>query len=133
MSRRKSIRSRKSYSLLAAVFRGLAVSAAVFFICSLVISTTDIPQKAAAFMGTVVLVSGGFAAGYDNGRRRRRHGIKCGVICGFVMAALFVIFSLFITGRVSLETFLKKAALLMLFSAAGGIAGVNGKMKKPPY
>lgn len=132
MSRKKSIRSRKYYSIIASVIFGAAVSALVFILCTFVISTADIPYKATVFMGTLVVVSGGFAAGYEHGKRKRRKGIKCGFICACIFTAVFIIFSLAVAGRVSIYGTFKKFILLVIFSVTGGIIGVNTKMKRPP-
>ncbi len=132
MSRKKSIRSAKYYSLIVSLVCGLAVSALVFFICSLALSMSDLPYAVTVFMGMAVVASGGYAAGRSFGKRKRRKGIKCGVICALFLTGMFAVASLVFTGGIAVIGTLKKALLILLFSVAGGISGVNTKIRKPP-
>ncbi|MGN0621261.1 MAG: TIGR04086 family membrane protein [Porcipelethomonas sp.] len=132
MSRKKSIRSRKYYSFAVSMISGVMISSIVFFLCSFAISIADIPYGITVFMGSVVVASGGFAAGRSLGKRKRRGGIKCGVICACALTAAFIALSFFLTGKIHVPGVLKKSVLLLVCSVAGGISGVNTKIKRPP-
>lgn len=70
---------------------------------------------------------GGFFGGFICGRYRRRKGLAEGMICGFVMFIVIAAAGLTILGKL---LSIKKLFLLGIFSAAGGVVGVNTKRPK---
>ena len=75
---------------------------------------------------------GTFSAGKCAGFHGRKHGILTGFLCALLMSLLLVAGSVIlqeeITGRM-----LVRIGCMFCAGIAGGIAGVNTRLRKPPY
>ena len=83
-------------------------------------------------LGSLAICSGGYFSGFLYGKQKRHKGIKNGVICGIIIYA--VIFSAGIIYLKGIPPFRLTRFLIMLCiaGAAGGVTGVNSKIKRPP-
>lgn len=79
-----------------------------------------------AFTGAA-LAAGAYIGAYVYGKYRRRKGLFCGTLCGFIMYILISAAGMAVFGE---PAGIKKLLLLTAFGAAGGVAGVNSKRPK---
>lgn len=79
------------------------------------------------FFSSASLACGSVAGGCICGRFRRRRGMFEGILCGSSIYAAMCVLGLMGAGELP---GIKKLLLLLFFSAAGGVAGVNSKRPK---
>ena len=114
------------------VLKGLCLIAAGGFGIAGILLAGNLSAPVMVWLMHILWSAGAFTAGRCAGFHGRKHGILTGLLCGFCMSMLFL------TGCVLLHEEYKTGMLirfLMMFCAgiAGGIAGVNVRLKKPPY
>jgi len=76
--------------------------------------------------------AGTFAAGRCAGFHGRKHGILTGLLCAFCMSLLLLTGCVLLHEEIRIRMLIR---MLFMFCAgiAGGIAGVNTRLRKPPY
>ena len=125
----KKMKSLKRHLLLPfgiSVAAGIAVCTGTALLCSLLMSALQLPVEWGDGLGAFALTAGCLSAGYVLGRKKKREGIKQGLLC----AAAFLLLSLLlgiIFGDISFGGIAGKAMLCTAAGVVGGIAGVNGK------
>ena len=125
----KRMRSLKEHIMLPfgmAVTAGAFAAIAVLLLTSLVLFVLQLPADWGYIMGLLSLSVGCFAAGYVLGRKKRKGGIKQGVLCGTAMFLLCLIGGL-IFGSVTVGGFFAKLAVCMIAGVIGGVMGVNSR------
>ncbi|MCM1054820.1 MAG: TIGR04086 family membrane protein [Bacteroides sp.] len=119
------------------IYRPFAVSAAVgavsvliaAAVCSAAVYAMQLPVEICGALGVLSLGFGCLAAGYTLGRKKQRHGIKQGVLCGSALFLLCVSASV-IFGSVTAAGFFARLAVCIVFGAVGGVIGVNRQIYK---
>ena len=125
----KKMKSLKEHIMLPfglAVTAGAFAAVAVLLLASLVLFILQLPADWGYIMGLLSLSIGCLVSGYVLGRKKRRAGIKQGLLCGTAMFLLCLIGGL-IFGTVTAGGFFAKLAVCAVAGAAGGVAGVNNK------
>lgn len=107
-----------AFACVGAVF--LAVTA-----FSAIAAFIDVSDGAFKLMSSAALCGGCFAASYTAALRRRRDGIKTGLICGAVIFGVLLLGGLIFVRSFSVGGFFTKVLIIMVCSAIGGIFGVN--------
>lgn len=124
----KSDICRYFFSLLEGVFC-LAIGS---LLCAGLLMFGNIPARFMIYLMHVLWSISAFSAGRRAGLHGRRHGILTGMLCGLGLCALLLggclAFQEIITARL-----LTRCLLILPAGMAGGITGVNTKLKKPPY
>ena len=109
---------------------GLAVTAGAFaavvmlLFSSLVLFVLQLPEDWGYVMGMVSLAAGCLTAGCVLGRKKKRSGIKQGMLCGTALFLLCLIGGL-LFGSVTAGGFFGKLAVCLIAGVTGGVLGVN--------
>lgn len=74
---------------------------------------------------------GCFSSGFILARHRRKKGIWLGIMCGLLIYAAAFLISAALLGWLEEIGSLGKFILIIICGAAGGVAGVNSKIRKP--
>lgn len=119
-------------SILLAVAAGLFFAFSLTALLSTALRVVDAAPALLSAMAGVSLSSGCFCAGFCAAKRRRRHGLRLGLLCGLLTyAAIFLAGTLLLHRLAGLPP-LSKLLLALLCGAVGGVLGVNTKIKKTP-
>lgn len=97
-------------------------SAAASAMCCYLFRSVDMLTVFAA----AALALGGYCSGLLCGKYRRRRGLFDGLICGVSLFAVLFILGIFMSQIPGLKQFL-------VLTVSGGIGGVVGVNKKPPW
>lgn len=123
----KRMRSLKEHIMLPfglALTAGAFAAAAVLLLTSLVLFVLQLPADWGYIMGLLSLSVGCLVSGYVLGRKKRKSGIKQGLLCGCTMFLLCLAGGL-IFGTVTAGGFFAKLAVCSVAGVAGGVIGVN--------
>lgn len=107
---------------------GAAACGAALLLTSLIMYVLGLPAEAGGAFGLLSLGAGCLTAGYVLGRKKRRSGIKQGILCGAALFLLCFIGSFFFGGA-TFFGFLTRLFVCLAAGVVGGVAGVNGKIK----
>lgn len=132
MRRKIRLRKMKYYSIVFSNLCGMCLTALLVSLFSYAGSKTDIPTVIVSILLSLSLSAGGFLSGYLYGHQKRRGGIKGGIICGVILYAIIFVFGIFYLKSIPSLALIKRLILLCVSGAAGGIVGVNSKIKQPP-
>ena len=109
-----------------AVTAGAFAAVAVLLLTSLVLFVLQLPADWGYIMGLLSLSTGCFVAGYVLGKRKRRSGIKQGLLCGMALFLLCLVGGI-ISGSVTAGGFFAKLAVCLIAGITGGVTGVNSR------
>ena len=126
MRRMRSLKEHLMLPFGTAVTVGALTAIGVTLLTSLVLFILQLPSDWGYVMGLLSLSAGCCAAGYVLGRKKRRSGIKQGVLCGLAMFLLCLIGGVFF-GSVTLGGFFAKLGVCLAAGIVGGVAGVNSR------
>ncbi len=98
---------------------------------SLLMTSLDASDELVSCMAAVSLCAGSFIAGFIAAKKRRKHGLLTGLLCGAV-----IYFAVFFFGLILLRSFagagtFMKLILIILCSCIGGVCGVNTRCRRP--
>ena len=119
------IRMERNIVIISAV---LACVGAVFLAVTLfsaAASVVDFSDGAFNALSSIALCAGCFAASYTAAKRRRRDGLKTGLLCGAIIFGVLLLGGLIFVRSFSAGGFFTKLLIIMVCSAIGGIIGVN--------
>lgn len=125
MRRMRSLKEHIMQPFGTAVTVGAAAAVTVLLLTSLVMFVLQLPSEWGYVMGLVSLAAGCLTAGYVLGKKKKRSGIKQGLLCGGALFLLCLIGG-FIFGSVSVGGFFGKLAVCLFAGIVGGVVGVNG-------
>jgi len=106
---------------------GIIASAITILLCSASIYVLQLPVEISKTLGALSMASGCFAAAYVLGRKKQRHGIKQGILCGAALFLLCLTGSM-VFGEVTIGGFFGRLALCAATGITGGVVGVNRKV-----
>lgn len=106
---------------------GALVITVVLMALSLLLSLKNIPQMLVMPMVLVALGVGAFAAGHLAARLTHEKGLVMGLCCGALLFLLLWLFGLRINENSLGVIAIIKLAVALVFSALGGVTGVNVK------
>ncbi len=124
-----SISKQRLMTALSGILSGIGAVCVSSLLFSVIITYIDVPEELMRFMSSVSLCAGCVAAGYSVSKRRRKNGLLTGILCGIV-----IFFTVLITGLIFVRSFtatgfFSKLIIICVCSAAGGILGVNSRLK----
>lgn len=88
-------------------------------------SVIDFSDGTFSVLSSIALCAGCFAASYTAAKRRHRHGLKTGLLCGAVIFVVLLFGGIIFVRSFSAGGFFTKLLIVMVCSAIGGIVGVN--------
>ncbi len=95
-----------------------------------VVTKIDATDTIISIMTSVALCVGAYTGGYISAKKRRRNGLFMGVVCGIFMFFVIVVISTFFAQKMAGFSGTTKFVLTLIFSAVGGIVGVNSKNRR---
>lgn len=119
--------------VLVGVLIGEAVTLVLLFLFSCMMAFVDLPLAAADWMSAGALVIGAAAGGFLSAVISKANGLLTGFLCGALFCILLILLSLVFHPFEATTFFLLKIVLSLIFSAIGGILGVNRKQRKRKY
>lgn len=119
--------------VLVGVLIGEAVTLVLLFLFSCMMAFVHLPLAAADWMSSGALVIGAAAGGFLSAVISKANGLLTGLLCGVVLCVLLILLSLVFHPFEATTFFLLKVTLSLIFSAIGGILGVNRKQRKRKY
>ena len=126
MKRMKSLKEHIMLPFGAAVTAGAFAAVTVLLLTSLVVFVLQLPADWGYIMGLLSLSMGCFVAGYVLGRKKRRSGIKQGLLCGTALFLLCLAGGI-IFGSVTAGGVFAKLAVCLIAGITGGVTGVNSR------
>ena len=124
MRRMRSLKEHIMMPFAVSVTVGAAAAVTVLLLTSLVMFILQLPADWGYVMGLVSLAAGCLTAGYVLGRKKRRSGIKQGLLCGMALFLLCFVGGL-IFGSVTVGGFFGKLTVCVIAGVTGGVLGVN--------
>ena len=100
---------------------GVPVSAAGFFLSACVFSVLDLPFAVLTGLAAFPVMLGSWCTAAAAARRRRTHGIRCGLLCAGMLSGGWALLSALCTGG----GFPLCILLSLPCGIAGGVFGVN--------
>ncbi|MCM1228165.1 MAG: TIGR04086 family membrane protein [Clostridium sp.] len=126
------LRKMKYYGIIFSILCGISLIIILIMLFGFAASRSDMPNAVISVMISLSLASGAFLSGFIYGKRKRRGGIKSGLLCGvFIYAALLLFGIIYLKGIPALRL-LRYLFTLCISGAFGGVVGVNSKIKLPP-
>lgn len=134
MQRRKTnlsgIKDTKLFCVAFSLVVGFLVIMGCLFLFSLLMTKVDLPQGAVAVMSTIALCCGAYAGGFSCAKKRRKNGLFMGIATGVAIFSVIFILSLIFAKTAVNFTAASKLFWTIVFSAIGGIVGVNSKSRR---
>lgn len=114
--------------ITAVVCSVLACIGAVFvtsLIFSAIATVIDLSEGAFTVMSSIALCAGCFGASFVAAKRRRRDGLKTGLLCGTIIFGVTLLGGIIFVRSFSVGGFFTKLLIILICSSLGGIIGVN--------
>lgn len=127
------LRKLKYYNIFFSSICGTAIIAALIMLFAYAGSKADIPGGVISVMLSLSVSAGGFFSGFIYGKRKRHKGIISGILCGIILYAVIFIFGIIYLGGFPPLRLARYFIMLCISGAAGGVTGVNSKIKRPPF
>ncbi|MBQ8176189.1 MAG: TIGR04086 family membrane protein [Oscillospiraceae bacterium] len=109
------------YSILACV--GAVFITALIF--SSIATIIDFDDGAFTLMSSAALCAGCFGASFTAAKRRKKDGLKTGLLCGIIIFGVTLLLGLIFVRSFSVGGFFTKILIILICSSLGGIIGVN--------
>ncbi|MEG2429431.1 MAG: TIGR04086 family membrane protein [Oscillospiraceae bacterium] len=119
-------------TLLSVLFGEIATIISILLFAFL-LSFVDVPVIMYDVFVTLAALFGGIVAGYFNGRMIKKNGYIVGGICGVIISIILIALKSTFFVALPYSFIIVKILLVILFSACGGILGVNHKTKPIKY
>ena len=124
----KSEVCRYSFSLLEVI-----VCISVGSLCiALLLQVSSIPAQVLIWLMHILWSLSAFFAARRAGLHGRRHGILTGFLCGLLLCILLLTGGVLLHETITERIFIR-CLLIIPAGITGGIAGVNTRLRKPPY
>lgn len=129
MRRTAKAEKRRERLITAAIslFAGIGILAAASSALSLMAVTFDLSDGAVAAMSGIALAAGCFSCAFCAANRRRRDGLKEGLLLGLGAFLLTLITGMLTVRVFSAGGLAAKLIIMLASSAIGGIRGVNAR------
>ncbi|MBQ8786530.1 MAG: TIGR04086 family membrane protein [Oscillospiraceae bacterium] len=118
--------------ITAVVYSIFACIGAVFvtsLIFSAIATVIDLSDGAFTVMSSAALCAGCFAASFVAAKRRKRNGLKTGLLCGIIIFAVTLLGGIFFVRSFTVGGFFTKMLIILICSSLGGIIGVNSPQR----
>ncbi len=119
--------------VLIGVLAGEAVTLVLLFLFSCLMAFVHLPLAAADWISVGALMVGAAIGGFVSAAISKANGLLTGFLCGALFCVLLILISIVFHPFEATSLFLFKIVLSLLFSAFGGIVGVNRKQHKRKY
>ena len=113
------------HSILACI--GAIFVALLFF--SAIATVIDLSDGAFTVMSSIALCAGCFGASFVAAKRRRRNGLKTGLLCGVIIFVTALLGGIIFVRSFSVGGFFTKLLIILICSSLGGIIGVNSSRR----
>ncbi|MBQ7980340.1 MAG: TIGR04086 family membrane protein [Oscillospiraceae bacterium] len=110
----------------------LACVGAVFvtsLIFSAIATVIDLDSSSFRLMSSTALCAGCFGASFVAAKRRRKDGLKTGLLCGAVIFGVTLLGGIIFVRSFSVGGFFTKLLIILICSSLGGIIGVNSPQR----
>ncbi len=113
------------YSILACV-GAVCVTSLIF---SWVATIIDLSDGAFTIMSSAALCAGCFGASFIAAKRRKKDGLKTGLMCGAIIFGVTLLLGIIFVRSFSVGGFFTKILIILICSSLGGIIGVNSPQR----
>ncbi len=117
---------------LRSVLEGVLFLGAGGLLCAGCCLSVSIPEQIMIILMHILWSISAFYAGKRAGLRQRKHGLGTGLICSVLLCMLLSIGCLLMQEILSARLLIRCFCIL-LSGMAGGVVGVNTRLRKPPY
>ena len=124
-SRRSAVRYHRLMTALISILAGLGALTLSAGLLSAIAALFDLSDSVVSAMSGIALAAGCFGCSFFAANRRRRDGLRSGVICGIVIFAAVLIIGALTVKFFSAGGIVSKLLIILSASAIGGIKGVN--------
>lgn len=119
------LRTERILTVLQAAFACIGAIFIASLVFSAIASVVDLNDGTFMLMSSLALCAGCFAASYTAARRRRKNGLKIGLICGIAIFLSVLLGGIIFVRSFSAGGFFTKLLIILICSSIGGIIGVN--------
>ena len=113
------------YSILACI--GAVTVTLLLF--SWLATIIDLDSGSFRLMSSVALCAGCFGASFVAAKKRRKDGLKTGLMCGAVIFGVTLLGGIIFVRSFSVGGFFTKLLIILICSSLGGIIGVNSRRR----
>lgn len=96
---------------------------------SAIATVIDLSDSAFTAMSSIALCAGCFGASFVAAKKRRRNGLKTGLVCGAVIFGATLLGGIIFVRSFSVGGFFTKMLIILICSSLGGIIGVNSPQR----
>lgn len=127
-----SIWKSRTGKYLLPTLEGLCCLACGGLLCAGLLLLGSIPALVMRWIANILWAVSSFCAGRRAGLHGRTHGIRTGLICSLLLCVILCAGCVML-GETLTERLLIRGILMCPAGIAGGIIGVNTKLRRPPY
>ncbi len=117
-------------TMLISILIGLGVTFGLLLIFSLLLTIFDLPESVSIILSSVAIIAGAFGCGFSTGYINRKKGLIAGLTSGASFYVIIAIIAVAVTGSGLSTLFLIRLVLSVIFSAIGGIVGLNKALSR---
>ncbi len=126
---RKTPAERLRKERITAVLCSILTCIGAVFVTSLIFSAIatviDTSEGTFTVMSSIALCAGCFGASFAAAKRRRRYGLKTGLLCGIIIFCTAFLGGIIFVRTFSVGGIFTKLLIILICSSLGGIIGVN--------
>ncbi len=89
----------------------------------------DLSSGAFTIMSSIALCAGCFGASFTAARKKKKNGLKTGLLCGAIIFAVTFLGGIIFVRSFSVGGFFTKMLIILICSSLGGIIGVNSPQR----
>lgn len=118
--------------IITVIYSTLACIGAVFvtsLLFSAIATVIDLDNSSFRLMSSIALCAGCFGASFAAAKKRRKDGLKTGLLCGAVIFGVTLLSGIIFVRSFSVGGFFTKVLIIMVCSSLGGIIGVNSRRR----
>lgn len=124
-SRQAARRHERLTTTLISILAGLGALTLSAGLLSVLAAVFDLSDSAVSAMSGIALAAGCFGCSFFAANRRRRDGLRLGIICGVIIFAAVLLIGALTVRFFSAGGLASKLLIILSASAIGGIKGVN--------
>ncbi|MCM1523218.1 MAG: TIGR04086 family membrane protein [Ruminococcus sp.] len=124
-TKRAAKRHDRLMTAVISVLAGIGALTVAAMLLSAFAAVCDLPDSAVGAMSGIALAAGCCGCSFFAANRRRRNGLRFGLICGIVIFAATLAIGALTIGIFSAGGVVSKLLIILSASAIGGIKGVN--------
>lgn len=123
------LRKERITAVVHSVFACIGAVFVTLLAFSAIATVIDLSDGAFTIMSSIALCAGCFGASFTAAKRRRKDGLKTGLMCGAIIFGVTLLGGIIFVRSFSAGGFFTKLLIILICSSLGGIIGVNSPQR----